>query len=486
MQFTRALLFLLIFTGFWGQCFSQKKKQSLITKKYPPRALKEDALIFRDVVLAMHPSVGIYEPREYYVKLLDNFVQSLNDSLTQKDFRLKLKLVADELHCGHTEVLYSQALYKEISKAKLNFSPFIFIPVHNKVYLLANLNKRQDSLMKKGAEITRINGITVDSMLRYSRRFISSDGFNQTAKDHYLQLGFNSYYVGLFGRPDTFNVEYTDGKNIKTIRYAAFKPKTIPPIPIGPKDDSLYTRFKKAAIKYRYLDPEKKTMVMKIEKFSHRFDIRAYRKIFRKLRRNKSENLVIDVRNNGGGSLANTYRLLSYLIDTATTQTLRTAIRNYPYKKYTRGNIWFRFTRLAYRVIGKKETVHDTDNFVYTIRPRKRNHFNGKLFVLINGGSFSASSLVAAYLKYKNRAVFIGEETGGAAEGCNAGITPYYKLPNTGIRVRMPAFRIVHDVSPQITGAGVKPDYPVEYTFRDIITRRDLELLKVKELLKLP
>jgi hypothetical protein len=486
MEFRRLFLFLLLTTGLLCNGFSQKKKQSLLTKKYPPELLKEDALIFRDIVLAMHPSIGIYQPREYYVGILNNLVNSINDSLTQKDFRLRMKLVADELHCGHTEILYSQSFYREVNKMKMNFSPYIFIPVQNKVYLLANLNKKNDSLMKKGAEITRINGITVDSMLRYSRRFISSDGYNATAKDHYLQLGFNSYYVGLFGRPDTFNVEYTDGKSVKSVKYAAFRPKSIPSLPLGPRDDSLFTKFKKAGIKYRYLDPGKTTMLMKIEKFSHKYDMRAYRKIFRKLKKNKSDNLVIDLRNNGGGSLANAYRLLSYLIDTAKTQTLRTSIRNYPMRKYTHGNIWFRFTRMAYKVIGKHESRNDTDSFIYTIKPRKKNHFDGRVFVLINGGSFSASSLVAAYLKYKNRATFIGEETGGTIEGCNAGITPYYKLPNTGIRVRMPAFRIIHDVSPGITGKGVLPDYRTEYTFRDIITRKDLELLKVKELLKIP
>jgi adenosyl cobinamide kinase/adenosyl cobinamide phosphate guanylyltransferase len=40
-------------------------------------------------------------------------------------------------------------------------------------------------------------------------------------------------------------------------------------------------------------------------------------------------------------------------------------------------------------------------------------------------------------------------------------------------------------VSPEITGKGIIPDYRTEYTFRDIITRKDLELLKVKELLHL-
>jgi hypothetical protein len=485
MQFTRSFLILLLFSGLFLQMHSQKKKESLLTKKYAPDKLKGDAVIFRDIVLAMHPSVGIYQSRAYYTKLLNDFIFSLNDSLTQKEFRLKIKLVADELHCGHTEVMYSNAFYREVRRMKMNFSPYIFIPVQNKVYMLANISKKQDTLLKKGAEITKINGITVDSMLRYSRRFISSDGYNETARNHYLQLGFNSYYVGLFGRPDTFNVEYTDGKTLKHIKYAAFKPRSLPSLPLGPRDDSLFTKYKRASMKYRYLDTEKTTLLLKISRFSHRGDIKAYRRIFRKLRKNHSKNLVLDLRNNGGGSLGNSYRLLSYLIDTARTQTLRTTIRNYPLRKYTHGNIGFKLTRLAYKIIGKKYSSHDTDNFVYTIKPRKRNHFNGNVYVLINGGSFSASSLVAAYLKFKKRATFIGEETGGTIEGCNAGITPYYKLPNTGIRIRMPAFRIVHDVSPEITGKGIIPDYRTEYTFRDIITRKDLELLKVKELLHL-
>jgi C-terminal processing protease CtpA/Prc len=323
-------------------------------------------------------------------------------------------------------------------------------------------------------------------MLRYSRRFISSDGFNVSARNHYLQLGFNSYFVSLFGRPDTFDVEYTDGNEIKHARYAAFKPKTIPSLPLGPRDDSLFVIHKKAGMQYRFLDGKKKTMLLRIHRFTNMRDKRAYKRIFRKLEKNRSENLVLDLRNNGGGSLPNTYRLLSYLIDSSTTQTMRTNIRNYPYREYTRGNVWFRFTRFAYRVIGEKRSVNDTDNFIYTIKPRKRHHFDGKILVLINGGSFSASSLVAAYLKSTGRATFIGEETGGTLEGCNAGITPYYKLPNTKLRVRMPAFRIIHDVSPQITGKGVLPDHSVEYTFRDIVGKRDLELQKAKELLKIP
>jgi hypothetical protein len=463
-----------------------QKPYSAMAKKYAPAQLREDATLFSSVVMAMHPAIGIYQPREYYSGLFGRFIDSLEDSLTEKEFRLKLKLVADELHCGHTEILYSQAYFREIKRAHQKYSPYVFIPVGSKVFLLANLNKAPDTLLRKGTEISRINGVSVDSMLRHAKRFISSDGYNQSAKEHYIQLGFNNYYTGLFGRPDTFSVDYTDGNSLKNVKYAAFRPKSMPTLPLGPKEDSLMTRYKRAGIGYRFLDTEKKTMLMRIRKFSSVGEARAYRKIFRKLRKKKSTNLVIDLRSNGGGSLINTYRLLSYLIDEPRTQTLRTFIRRYPYKRYTRGNMWFRFTRLVYTIAGKKRTVNDTDDFIYTIKPSRRNHFNGKIFVLINGGSFSASSLVAAYLKDTQRATFIGEETGGAIEGCNAGITPYYKLPHTKLRVRVPAFRIVHDVSPQITGKGILPDYRTEYTFRDIVSRNDLELRKVKELLQIP
>ena len=484
MLFSRLLLlFIFLVVAAVPRCYPQKK-DNIISRKYAPAQLKQDAGIFKNVALAMHPAIGIYKPRNYYTALFDNFINGLNDSLTEKEFRLKTKLVAEELHCGHTEIIYSPAYYRHMSKQKLNYSPYIFLPVKDKVYMIANLNKKQDSTLKRGTEITKINGVPVDSMLRYCRRFVSTDGYNETAKKHYVQLGFNSYYLGLFGRPDTFTVEYWEGRQLKQLKYAAFKPKSLPPIPLGPKDDSLYTKYRRAKIAYRFLDENKKTMVMKIERFTHSRYNSAYRRIFRKLRKNNSGNLVIDLRNNGGGSLSNTYKLLCYLLDTAQTQTLRTGIHNYPYKKYTNGNIWFKMTRLAYRIIGEKKTVHDTDNFIYTIKPGHKNHFDKKVFVLINGGSFSASCLVAAYLKMSSRATFIGEETGGAIEGCNAGITPYYTLPNTKLKVRMPAFRIVHDVVPRVTGHGIMPDYKTEYTYKDLVSKRDLDLLKVKELLQ--
>jgi len=459
---------------------------SVLTKKYPPGQLKEDAKLLQDVVMEMHPAVGLYQPRNYYTKLFDDFIQNLNDSLTEKQFRLKTKLILEELHCGHTDLLFSSSYYRAAKQLSFNFSPYVFLPLNQRAYMIANLNKKQDSTLKRGQELIGINGITVDSMFRHSKRFISADGMNQTCKEHFLQLGFNSYYPGLFGRPDTFVLEYKEGEFSKKIRVPALKLRNLPPLPLGPKDDSLFTRYRRAKINYRFLDAENNTMVMKIEKFSHTGANYAYRKLFRKLKRNNSKNLVIDLRDNGGGSLSNSYKLLRYLMDTISTQTLCTQIKNYPYRKHTRGNVAFQFTKLVYTLVGVKSRRENLDCFMYRIKPKKNDHFNGRIFVLINGGSFSASCLVAAYLRVNPRVTLVGEETGGTREGCNAGVTPYYKLPNTKLRVRVPAFRIINDISPDITGRGIFPDYKTEYSLKDIFSKKDLELEKVKELINTP
>jgi len=460
--------------------FSQTQP-AILSKTFSPIELKKDAEVLRDVLLAMHPAIGIYKSRAYYEQTFEHYINHLDDGMTEKQFRISLKILIDELHCGHTEIGLSKASLKALTKLKQNYSPLVFLPLKDKVHYIASTEKKFDTLLKKGCQILSINGIAVDTMQTKIRRIISGDGFNESGKQHYASLAFNTFYPALFGRPDTFLVECKSGNDIKKIKYPAFKTKTFPPLPLGAKD-TLFTRYKKAGMKFKYLDKEHKTMLLKLEKFSHVKIAKAYRKIFRKLRKNGTHNLIIDLRNNGGGSLANAYRLLSYTMDTATTQTLKTGIKNYPYKKYTSGNVWFKFTRFVFKTIGRKSVINDTDHFIYTIHPNKKNHYKGKIIVLINGGSFSASSLVAAYLKYKNRAVFIGEETGGTLEGCNAGVTPYYILPNTKIKVRVPAFRIVHDVSSTITGHGIIPDYKIEYGIKDIFAKRDLELMKAKEL----
>lgn len=460
------------------------QKPTVLNYKYSPEKLKEDARIMRDAILKIHPVIGVYEPRSYYENLFEKFITELKDSLTEKQFRIKTKQLLEKLHCGHTDIMYSSEYQKVLKKTKLNFPRYYLLPVEDKVYVLGGLNRKYDTILKQGTIISKINGIPADSFYKFGQSVITIDGNIKETKKLYAQLGYSGYYLTLLNYPDTLVYEYKVNDSVRTLVSPTLKTLNIPDYSLRKKPDSLLIKYKKAKINYRFLDDAKKTCYMQVVAFSHKKFGKAYRKIFKQLKNNNSENLIIDLRYNGGGSLANSYALSRYIIDKEATQSSYTLIKNYPYKKYTRGNLMFKLTRFFFKVYGKKTSNGDTDKYVMKLKPYKKNHFNKKVYVLINGGSFSASCLVGTYLKETGRATFIGRETGGTIEGCNAVITPYYKLPNTKTKVRIPTFRLIHDINKNgNTGRGILPDYEINYSFTDLIKKRDLEMEKVLELI---
>ncbi len=476
-----SILFIIFFI-FLGNIRAQKGYN--INKKYAPDVLKQDAAILKDVIINMHPAIGIYRSKKYYENLFDKMIESFKDSLTEKEFRIRLKTAMNELHCGHTEIFLSKAYSKAIKPMKLNWLPYHCIALNNKLYTIVPVDRKKDSTIKQGSEILKINNISVDSILNLTRRMISGDGFIESGKNLYMRYGINYYYPSLFGRPDSFLIESKKGDSIKIQYLKACNLKDLSLLPIGTREDTLLRNHKRVNIKEGYSGNDKELFVLKIRSFKSSRYKRIYRRTFRTLRKNKTENLVIDLRNNGGGNLANSYRLLKYLMDAEQTITLKTHVKNYPDKKYTKGNITFKFTKYALKKMGTKKVNGDSVSYIQKIKPYKKEHYTGKLYVLTNGGTFSAACIVAAYLKSNKNATLIGRETGGTNEGCNAGITPYYTLPNTKLKVRIPAFRIIHNIDPALTGHGILPNHEIKYSFEEVLKRSDLEMKFVKELIK--
>src|SRR5438876_12244016 len=54
---------------------------------------------------------------------------------------------------------------------------------------------------------------------------------------------------------------------------------------------------------------------------------------------------------------------------------------------------------------------------VIGVQKPSENHFDGPVYVLIDGGSISAGAVFPAIADFNKRATFIGEETGSPAEG---------------------------------------------------------------------
>lgn len=116
-------------------------------------------------------------------------------------------------------------------------------------------------------------------------------------------------------------------------------------------------------------------------------------------------------------------------------------------------------------------------------KPKKidENAFKGKIYVLINGGSFSASSIISSNLKGSKRATFVGEETGGAYNGTVAGRMPLIKMPYSKLKIRVGLMACIPFYKTNVEGRGIFPDQTILTNLKDRINEIDPEMNWVLE-----
>jgi C-terminal processing protease CtpA/Prc len=103
--------------------------------------------------------------------------------------------------------------------------------------------------------------------------------------------------------------------------------------------------------------------------------------------------------------------------------------------------------------------------------------------VLINGLTFSASSLFCNAVKGQKNITLVGEETGGGWYGNSGIMIPSITLPITRLRVRLPFFRIVQYQHIAEKGTGVMPDIYIKPVYKDVVDGVDTKLEWVKEII---
>jgi C-terminal processing protease CtpA/Prc len=106
-------------------------------------------------------------------------------------------------------------------------------------------------------------------------------------------------------------------------------------------------------------------------------------------------------------------------------------------------------------------------------KPKRRFHYDGKVYVLIDGETFSAASMFVSLVRRRKNTVFAGEESGGSS--CGNGVSPIHlTLPNTKLRAQIP-FGYIKLAVPQDMDCdrGVIPDYFIERTSDHILSGVD-------------
>ena len=105
------------------------------------------------------------------------------------------------------------------------------------------------------------------------------------------------------------------------------------------------------------------------------------------------------------------------------------------------------------------------------IEPAEK-HYNGQTLILVDVTTMSAAEDIAAKLQVADNVKIIGESTYGST-----GTPMFYDLPGGG-RLR------VCTINTPLSGVGVQPDIPVKRTIKGIVEGRDEVLEKAIEILK--
>jgi hypothetical protein len=105
--------------------------------------------------------------------------------------------------------------------------------------------------------------------------------------------------------------------------------------------------------------------------------------------------------------------------------------------------------------------------------PERSNRFEGELLVLSSAANASGATMFIALLQEHYGATVVGEPTGGSAEGPTAGIILFLTLPNSGIKVRVPALRSWVNVTDPKPGQGVVPDIEIRPTAESWLSETD-------------
>ena len=361
-----------------------------------------------------------------------------------------------------------------------------------------NLNRR-DSILTRGTVITSINGKTKNELVDTLFANISTDGYNRTHKYQTLSNRgfFGSLYTNLFGISDKYTFDYIDTEGRpNTISIPAYKAvldtsrRTGTRIfrPSLPKP-SKKERRRQAADRVRLLkiDTANHTAMMDLSSFGKGYGLKHFfRNSFLALQQNKIDHLIIDVRSNGGGSVTNSTFLSRFLATQKfkVSDSLYAIKKGGPYQRYIQNHFWNKLF-ITFLTKKKKDGNYHFGFFErHYFKPKKSNHYDGKVYILTGGNSFSATTLFVSSVMKQENIIVIGEETGGGAYGNSAWLIPDVKLPETGFRFRLPLFRLVIDKNIPKDGRGVQPEIFTPPTIEDVRKGTDYKLDKALELIK--
>ncbi len=422
--------------------YNEKRSPSVLKEKYSVVELKEDFLQFRRHIEEVHPCPYEFTTKKSFDRSFEAQYEKICRPMTLREFYNVLVPLKANIGDGHAHLDYPAEYRHTVQVFKF---PLVLVFLDNRCYVTKNLI--ENSPLPLYSEILSLNEIGIDDLIKTLKSEISADGHNDFFKTSALEDCFQYYYANHYGAPKEFRIEYRTEKN------GGIQEAVIPAISCSAIN---YSNKESKDLNLQIL-PQKNTAVMTINSFVYyeernKIFFSFIDKAFGEIKEKNIENLIIDLRGNGGGDPFCASYFLAY-------------IEREPY-------VYFSEPYGKYAELSKP--IKQADN-----------RFEGNLFFLIGGSNFSTTGHFCSILKYHNLGTFIGTETGGTYT-CNADVR-VFQLKNTrmGLKIATKSFAAAVDGFPK--DRGIIPDHIIKTSIEDLKNNKDTVLdytLKLIEKIK--
>ena len=456
--------------------FSQADKSiAYHDQMFSPEQLRLDLFQLRTVLENVHPGLYRFESKERWDARFDSLSATLHHPMTDIEYyRILVKLIS-QVRCGHTNIAVSSAYHREVFSGSANF-PFMVRVVNKNLFTYHNLSDENN--IPDGSQIMTINGRSYEDIINLFYPAVRADGYIETARYQKLGKYFSYFYATLIGYPESFTITYIAPGDQRE------KETTLQAKPDMEKGSLHWERYDSKVPQTdlmnsplaSHINKREDYAILKIDRFFTRggepgdlFE-NFYDSLFTQLSKQNIGNLILDLRGNGGGIDDLSSLLYAYLVDEPFTWYRSMHVKNLNYDAYTSD-----YTYNTYEYAQDKAGDIWVTNGDFLLLPHQTSSptFYGDVFVLVDGLTFSAGSILAAYLKSSGRAEIIGEESGGFSNAVTGGRTVSFQLVNTGIQFFIPPLQTFFELELPESDRGVLPDYPVTPSIMDIVENND-------------
>nr|WP_319397386.1 S41 family peptidase [uncultured Carboxylicivirga sp.] len=412
-------------------------------------------------VSAIHPLLLSAEKREWWNLQVSDTKDAIKDSLTQNQAYILMSSLMAKLQDSHSGLQMPFNQRQKYTQAGGLTFPFL-VKIEEGSLFIDYYCGEDTSLFDGGEEILQINGVDVKHMLEEMDQLFG--GLSIHLKQNQTAYYFRFLTWMIYGWESNYDLLISNHSHrLKRVKVGGVTGEVFL--------NHLKDRRQKNSMFDLQIDENHSIGVMKIKSFVDLSKFCAFAdSSFQLIAQKHIRNLVIDIRENGGGRSVVVDSLLNYITDISYSQykLIKTRVSkellDYYESQYPQ----------KYEIV--KDCAIDS---IYIPAPQIHephnvtNKFTGDVYLLTDKGTASAAATMAGVFKEWKLGEIIGEETGGTIKYFGDYWTQYTPNTHIGFFVSPKQFIQFGGLLPD---RGVMPDY-------EIVDKRDLPMSFVYDLI---